>query len=190
MMLEALMPFVRVDAEAYDEMLSELDSDAVESLPRPTGGFEYESAEAQFKPAKLGPVAKALLDELIERQATAFRACYDGGYDEGFAHPDYVAFGDQRRDVSAVAQELANSPLPAFAVRAAASTRRYGSYAELDDLRVIRSAFDELAHELASLLLGDGYGTGEYQLYGAFTADLVTGRIADDPAAITIPESW
>jgi len=46
----------------------------------------------------------------------------------------------------------------------------------------------ELAEELASKLLGDGYGTGELSLYGAFKVDLISGAIEDDQNA-KMPES-
>ena len=49
--------------------------------------------------------------------------------------------------------------------------------------RVISDALDELAHEIASQLLGTGYGTGEYTLYGAVTVDFETGEMNDDPDA-------
>ena len=52
-------------------------------------------------------------------------------------------------------------------------------YAKASGGDVFHFAIEELGHELASRLLGDGYGTGEYQLYGMFDADLVTGEIVD-----------
>jgi hypothetical protein len=46
------------------------------------------------------------------------------------------------------------------------------------------SALDDLGGELAIKLLGSGYGTGEYEMYGAFTADILTGELIDDPNAL------
>ncbi|HKD31545.1 MAG TPA: hypothetical protein VKC66_37285 [Xanthobacteraceae bacterium] len=41
----------------------------------------------------------------------------------------------------------------------------------------------------ASMLLGDGFGTGEYSMYGAFTVDLDTCTITDDPGADPIVQN-
>jgi hypothetical protein len=51
------------------------------------------------------------------------------------------------------------------------------------DRAIVADALNDLAHEIASVLLGEGFGTGEYQLYGAFTADLKSGAITDDAKA-------
>jgi hypothetical protein len=40
-----------------------------------------------------------------------------------------------------------------------------------------------LCDEWATMLLGSGYGTGEYSMYGAFTVDLEACTISDDPDA-------
>jgi hypothetical protein len=37
---------------------------------------------------------------------------------------------------------------------------------------------------LAVKLLGLGFGTGEYDMYGAFTADFRSGELIDDPNAV------
>ena len=184
------MPFIRVDPESYDEIVEELGPEAFPAGagPRPSGAFEYEAAEAAFDPRKLGGPAAAALDALLALGATRFRVTYDGGYDEGFSNPDTVWVGDDPRPAAVVAKELAK-PGPVALLRAAGKgpDSMHGNpgdlYARLPDAEVARSALDELAHELASKLLGDGFGTGEYQLYGAFTADLRTGRMTDDPDA-------
>lgn len=179
------MPFIRVDAEAFDEIVSEVDA---EDLPpgfaenRPSGDFQYEASTARFQPSELSPVAQVALESLLASGATHFRVRYDGGYDEGFSYPEYVIIGERHRPATEVADELAKTAFVSR-VRSAAADRRYESYAKLEDKLVGRYAIDELAHALASRLLGDGYGTGEYELYGAFTADLRSGEIKDDPAA-------
>lgn len=183
------MPFVRVDEDAFDDLPEE-----VEPLPAPSGAFDYESAKATFKPAKLGGIARLTLDALLAAGATTFRVRYDGGYDEGFAYPDEVRFADGARSVDAVAGALVAAPGFLAAVRDASNQKgsMYGNgssvYAEASDATAAGYALDELAHELASRLLGDGYGTGEYQLYGALTADLRSGAIVDDPAAPKPPD--
>jgi hypothetical protein len=140
-------------------------------------------------PANLGAIARAMFDRLVQLGATEFRVRYDGGYDEGFSHPDAVQLPAGLRDAKDVAADLAKDASLVDAIRAAASGlgSMYGNatdvYGRADDPQVIRYALDELAHELASRLLGDGYGTGEYRLYGAFRAELQTGKLIDDPDA-------
>ena len=175
------MPYQRFDEEAFEEYAQEL---GLDEEHRPSGKYEYESAEATFKAGQLGPVARVVFDALAAAGATGFDVKYDGGYDEGFSHPDALQFGDDRaRPAQEVAKSLASAKLVAEIRAAAGKSSMWGNasefYAGLSDDKVVLHALDELAHELASRLLGEGYGTGEYQLYGAFTADLVTGDITD-----------
>ncbi len=158
-------------------------------LDESSGGFEYESAEAHFDFKKLQGTTQLVLNALWRMGATQFRVTYDGGNDEGFAHADAVFFGDTRREPDAVIADLAKSSIPAE-IRAAAKADAKGSLAnELKYLRDDSDAalteylLDDLAHVLASRLLGDGYGTGEYELYGAFMTDLASGNLVDDPDA-------
>lgn len=178
------MPFVRVDQEAFDDMLGELDpSELPEGVERPSGGFEYETAEGTFRLANLAGSPRFVYDALMARGAHKFRVRYDGGYDEGFAHPDYVEFeGGDRRVTRDLVDELAKTPLGA-ALRAEWDKRPHSSAPEWSDAHLVAFALDELGHQMACRLLGDGYGTGEYQLYGAFVADLKTGELTDDPEA-------
>jgi hypothetical protein len=184
------VPYIRADLASYDEIAAELGQDVAGE--RPSGGFEYESAEAKFDAAQLSPVGRAALDALRAAGATAFKVRYDGGYDEGFAHSEAVAFGQQAKDHDRAARDLATPHLVARIRAAAGEESQWHNasefYASASDTEVIRHAMDELAHELASKLLGDGYGTGEYELYGAFTAHLKTGRLEDHEDAARPPE--
>jgi hypothetical protein len=175
------MPYMRVDPDAFAEMASELGDDVA---GEPTGEFEYESAEAQFKAAKLSPVGRVLLDSLRAAGATAFKVRYDGGYDEGFSHPEALRFGEDGEYPIADAIPKLVAPALVAALRTAAGEKSmWGNaqemYRKASDHEVLKYALDELAQDLASRLLGDGYGTGEYSLYGAFTADLASGQITD-----------
>jgi hypothetical protein len=176
------MPYIRADAEIYDEIVSEL---GVEAAPggRPSEDFQYESAEASFTRDDLGPGARAVYDALVGAGATQFLVKYDGGYDEGFSHPAAARFGEQEHSIEAVAKQLANPKLVKRLVEAAGGSSAWGNasemYAKASEHEAVRYGLEELAHELASRLLGDGFGTGEYQLYGEFTADLKTGKITD-----------
>ena len=184
------MPFIRGDAAAYDEIFESL---APDDLPpgfaekRPSGEFEYEAASEKFAAESLGPVAQTVLHALLGVGVTRFRVRYDGGYDEGFAHPDAFLFGEQRKAIPGVLVELASAGLIADIRRVAGQESMWGNaqelYAGASQEEALNYALDELAQELAWKLLGNGFGTGEYELYGAFTADLKTGELVDDPSA-------
>ena len=187
------MPYNKFDVEIFDEIAAEMGDDLPEGMERPSGEFEYETAEATFKPDQLREIARLTLETLIEKGAVRFRVRYDGGHDEGFSYPDAVAFADRLVDAQAFADDELRAESFVEKVRAIAQAHAresstYGNaadmYAKAEDKQVARYALDELAHELASRLLGDGYGTGEYELYGAFNADLKTGQITDDPNVV------
>ncbi|MCC2667547.1 MAG: hypothetical protein K0Q72_18 [Armatimonadetes bacterium] len=184
------MPFYRWSVEMFEEIVSELDAD---ELPPgfadnpPSGEFEYTAAAAAFAPEELQAVARLMLTVLRDAGATAFRVRYDGGYDEGFAHPEALLFGEERRPPGEVLPPLATPELIAQIREAAGRESMWGNaaamYAEAPPVKAITYALDELAGELAIKLLGSGFGTGEGELYGALTADLQTGEIVDDPHA-------
>jgi len=180
------MPFFRVDLDAYEELAAEVDPEFLPEKP-PSGEFEYEPASGRFQPEELGPVSRLVLDALRAAGATRFRVRYDGGYDEGFANPEALIFGEEARSVDEAARDLGAGDLVPRLREAAGRKSMWGNAAELyqeaSPEQSLRFAIDELAYDLASGLLGGGFGTGEYQLYGAFTADLVSGEIIDHPDA-------
>lgn len=154
-----------------------------------SGGFEYESMSAQFNSGALRGVAAEALQLLLAKGVTEMRVRYDGGSDEGFAHTDDMWINGERYSADDIAASLA-VPANAHAIQAAADMPRgtywhNGSahYRNSELRKVISDALDELSHEIASQLLGQGYGTGEYELYGAATVVFETGQIIDDPAA-------
>jgi hypothetical protein len=184
------MPFTRASVEAYDEMIAELDP---EELPpglvenRPSGDWQYENADAVFVRGHLGPVGGLMQEALLSAGATHFYVRYDGGFDEGFAHPDRLLLNGQWRDVASALRELATDRLVAEIRRAATRKSHWGNaaamYANASPVEAVTYALDELATDLAVRLLGESFGTGEYELYGAFNADLAAGEIEDDPNA-------
>jgi len=184
------MPFIRVDPEIYEELVMELGEDHPLG-DRPSGEFEYQKAETRFTAGELGPAARWALESLIAAGATHFRVRYDGGYDEGWSYPETVRFsGEGARELPAVeARRALATPEGIAKLRAcvAASDRPWhgasSSYAEGSPGQAAMLALDELGGELAARLLGDGFGTGEYELYGAFTADLAAGVLHDHPDA-------
>lgn len=89
---------------------------------------------------------------------------YDGGDDEGFARFDHCVFKDgSTRKISRVAADLAAADPVLFANAPA--------------------LLEEVASTWAVQLLGRGYGTGAYTMYGGFWVDLDTGLVTDDPDA-------
>lgn len=181
------MPFIKIDAGMYDEILENVDPDDLPpdfAARRPSGEFEYEAAEARFDPDKMTKPARLARDAQIAIGATTFRVRYDGGGDEGFSHADSVTINGSGHPAEVVAKHLGT---PAFAAQfrdaAVWPDAMYGNaadvYRDATDEQAAGYALEELAHALASRLLGDGFGTGEYTLFGAFTADLRTGEIMD-----------
>jgi hypothetical protein len=149
------------------------------------GEYRYEAAGAWFNPEGLGEQARFVYDALRAAGVTVFHVRYDGGCDEGFAHPDAVVIDGKSQPIATLVKRLADG---GFLESAAASGMQVNSYyAKKGKAEQVVSLIDELAYELASNLLGHGYGTGEYTLYGALKADLQSGEITDDPDA-TPPE--
>lgn len=183
------MPFIRVDVEAFDEMMEEVGDELPPEMAaqRPSGEFEYQSAEATFDPAEFEPTTRLVYDALVAKGVTSFRVSYDGGYDEGFAHAQSFEINGRTVAADDMAEQIGDSGL-VKQVRALAEKQQYNPFQNEPDDLAAKYTLDELAHVLASQLLGDGYGTGEYELYGAFTANFASHAIVDDPKA-TKPDS-
>ncbi len=187
------MPYIRIDEDGME--------DDDETGVTFTGDFSYHTVEEYaykpqaFDPAELtGPVATvyAMLRSigLIE-----FHVRYDGGHDEGFAHADGGRSADGTlRSIESIVDDLATpdnvsalgKAFSAVADRRHHSVREY--YAKLTPSDFVKQMLDELADAMAGCLLGKGYGTGEYSIYGAFTADLTTGSLIDDANAQRPPD--
>jgi hypothetical protein len=95
---------------------------------------------------------------------------YDGGNDEGFAWFDHCVMEDgSARDADSMAKDLEAAGI-------APQMQTWGGRSPT------RNALDDLvACTWAIELLGQGYGTGEYVMYGAFWVDLESGLATDDP---------
>jgi hypothetical protein len=182
------MPFLRFDEDFYNEDDPDIDFDRPNTTP-----YEYsppDKSETQFDPNKLAGVPAAARAAAISAGVRRLRVCYDGGHDEGFARAD-GGYDDVGREL----------PLPEVVARLAATphvdairdvVNRPGGmnwhngekmYAAFTGAQVIRTGLDELGQAIAEVMLGEGFGTGEYELYGRFTADLLTGQIVDAPDA-------
>jgi len=187
------MPYIRLDD---DDNVRVDDEDNVTY----TGSFAYHTVdEVAYKPKKFDPTmltgTSAVIHAMLRAiNLTEFHVRFDGGHDEGFAHADGGRTADgQLRSIESVVDELA-TPERIGAIKAAPNPddprQRYLSeyYAKLAPTELVRRMLDELGDMMASCLLGSGYGTGEYSMYGAFVADLSTGELTDDPSAQRPPD--
>lgn len=132
-------------------------------------------------------VVAIMVPALRELGLKALYCRLDGGHDEGFSWLDSGIL----RDGSRIDAAEVNARL-----------RRAGVLKKLQDLvPALRSSRQSeevqmkdvldlwLIQEWASLLLGGGFGTGEYTMYGAFTVDLETCTITDDRNADPVVEN-
>jgi len=145
-------------------------------------GYVYCSLTSTFDAASLEAPCPVLLKALEAIGATRLYATYDGGNDEGFAHADRLQVGEVVRTAKEVARLLAKSPY-APELRRAMPAYNADYYATQTDEGLIGIALDDLAMQLTCALLQGGWGTGEYMIYGAFWADLNTGKLLDDANA-------
>jgi hypothetical protein len=112
------------------------------------------------------------------RELGVSRACcrYDGGNDEGFAWLDHVELADgSRLNAETLSERLAQTALYDRLISADLTHGRTPTKPQL-----MNGICETFAIETAALLLGQGFGTGPYYLYGAFTVDLTTRAITDD----------
>jgi len=115
---------------------------------------------------------------------------YDGGNDEGFAWLDRFEMQDgQRVSTDTMASRLHEMRVQERLYAAEFMKRAEG--ASDDEVRgEIKSlATDWLCTYWASMLLGDGFGTGEYSMYGAFVVDLERCTIIDDRDATPVVQN-
>jgi hypothetical protein len=118
---------------------------------------------------------------------------YDGGNDEGFAWFDHYEIDDGKPiDTTLVGQRLGEMKV-GEALEAAGLVQHSGDISPGE--REWRAQTwggtvgSMLSHEWAFLLLGHGFGTGEYLMYGAFVADLDECVVSDDPNADPVVEN-
>lgn len=181
------MPYFRIYSDKVDDY-DEGDGD--DAAPDPVGPGPrtfYEPAVAAVDFAAAGPFLKGARDAFLLKGFDAVQVSYDGGHDEGFAHFDH-----------AVARGVLFSPdeiitlLTGTGFEEAAVHMYYDERYPADALRQfeerlrampveerMRQAVEEFAQQLATQLLGSGFGTGEYELKGRFHCDLNTGVLTD-----------
>lgn len=131
--------------------------------------------------------SSALIAEVRRLGARRIYGRYDGGNDEGFAWLDRVEFANgETLSAKQTAERLRDSGAQSRLIEAGFITQieNYSAHQQFDD--IIRYS---LVEDWATRLLGRGFGTGEYYLYGAFTADLEAGTLTDDRRAEAIVEN-
>ena len=174
------MPHFFIDGETLDEWkeLSEEEGTEFdpEEYPRDENGdfSVYEPAEAKFEAQELQGVPRQVFEALIGLGATQIHCTYDGGGDEGFAHFQAATIDGQAVEKATLVAQLSSGPLAQLP-----EDERFSYSQPLSVEEKIAYLLDWLADDLATRLLGEGYGTGEYSLSGAFVADLQNGQISD-----------
>ena len=108
--------------------------------------------------------------------------------DEGFASVERAIADGVSSTVDQLVESFSDGPLPGLAVDVYSGQglapgkwdQHMGEQAESWSLREkVLWSLDWFAYTLASQLLGDGYGTGNYSLRGRFRVDLPTGKLND-----------
>jgi hypothetical protein len=137
-------------------------------------GHKSRPGSGRDEPEELGELVAVLVPAMRALGIVSVYCRYDGGNDEGFAWIDSATLVDG----SVIDEPTLRAGLVAA-----------GAHVQLAEADTVYALRHDLADAWASLLLGRGYGTGEYVMYGAFTADLLTGELTDDPAATAVVEN-
>ncbi|MEL6979817.1 MAG: hypothetical protein AAGM38_14195 [Pseudomonadota bacterium] len=122
--------------------------------------------------------ALAFFLDLFEAQGVVMLCLrYDGGSDEGFAWVDSAT----RADGASVSRAVLIDWLRAAEIEPFLEPHAHPSFPRE---AAIDSLIDfTLADPFCAALLGEGFGTGDYLLYGAVLLDWRAGRMSDDPNA-------
>lgn len=188
------MPFIKPDEGAFedDETGETINSDSFQYCPVEMIAYE----PRPFDPDALTGATAVVYGLLRSSGLTEFHVRYDGGHDEGLAHADGGRTKDgSYRPIDAIASQLATAKnvdelrvafmQPQGPVPRDSADQYYGKMAPVD---FVKHMLDDLACEMANCLFGEGYGTGEYSMYGEFTADLTDGTLTDNEGAVQPPD--
>lgn len=151
-------------------------------LGRKPAEEDYRAQYRQKSTAILSVIIAALRAEGVR---TAYLR-YDGGNDEGFAWLDHVVLtSGEVIDCDGLADRLIAAGVgQKLEETGQAFDRETGERHEMKNV-----LSDWVATGWAAKLLGEGFGTGEYYMYGACKVDLETRLIEDDPAAAAVIQS-
>lgn len=142
-----------------------------------------QNAKMKQRQQQLFQIAVPVLKEI---GAVSIRCAYDGGNDEGFAWFQSVKTADGTWTKDETIFHLVKAGL-VEKLRSAELLYESPEHPR-SDRDQIESTLEDLASEWGMLLLGGSFGTGAYQMYGAFEVDLIAGTIIDDPQATPAPE--
>lgn len=149
-------------------------------------GNSNASTHPNWRPPET-PVSRVVIPALVEVGIRRIYCRYDGGQDEGFAWLDFAELdGGNRLSQDNVLELLTGTGLTEDLVNGE-FVREPATIAPDKILENIIRYW--VCDEWASWLLGRGFGTGEYTMYGAFLVDLENGTIVDDDRAEPIVEN-
>lgn len=123
------------------------------------------------------PLFRVAVPALVEIGGTVVHCCYDGGNDEGFAWFHSLETCNGRWNEHEVIAALSRIGLSEKLGAEASLSHDSSGDPDLDGF------LDALAGAWAMFLLSPGFGTGQYQMYGAFKVNLLSLTISDDPQA-------
>lgn len=115
-------------------------------------------------------VTALLIEAMVELGGVRLLLRYDGGHDEGFAWLEHCELADGTRLDSTQLQARIEQ------TQAFARIRTLMPDIPLEELLEI-----EACTFWIGLLLGEGFGTGSYFIYGSAVLDLATGEVKDVP---------
>lgn len=143
-----------------------------------------QAQEAAYRRQRLFSVMVPALRQLEGRRV---HCVYDGGNDEGFSWFGSLETPDGKLSLDELCTRLAGTGL-VDKLRQADWLHQSPDHPR-DEAEVIRDVLEySLPEEWAVLLLGEGFGTGEFSMYGAFTVDLEILTIRDDRDA-SVPKN-
>lgn len=178
------MPYYTFDKSMLEEF-DEGDLEEVEQAEEADPGevtTQYEEAKATFDFKKASALVKTIHEALLQSQVDTVYIKYDGGNDEGFSYFESAQKAGQTLKDSDLQQLVANPLIQAafessFGGKMHESTKEY--YAKLSPEERAKQWLEEFVEPLAVSLLGEGYGTGEYELRGRCKVNLQSGLITD-----------
>jgi hypothetical protein len=170
------MPHVHVDQDVIASMGEEALGDHE--------GFEP-AEDVTYVWAKAPGEVRAVRDALLAKGITGILCKYEGGGDEGFAYFQAGIAENSRFDLAElksllkglVHHEAGHKHDPNLPPEFVAGLIEHDR--TLSDEDRVAYHLENLAESTASALLGEGYGTGEYTMYGWFHVELNTGHIRD-----------
>ena len=148
--------------------------------------YEYRAVQPQEHSAqstfvllaeKLEPETCQVLKIFDELGILAIYGDYNGGHDEGFAELNRVELaGGETILAEDLTLKLVSGPISQIQPKA---LRQYYGGTLVSPEQKVDFLLESVANDLATFLLGDGYGTGEFSMYGSFKFNLATGTIID-----------